>query len=321
MLLANIDRVVRLVLEEFTSSSSPSVENVNNAINNHERVIISYDGNGKDKFKGPRMVDIYAYGLTRAGNPVIRGFQQYPHQSKTIKGWKFFRLDRITSWRNTGQKFYKPDSFSPFPEFNKSGDRLMSVVYNIAKFDDDGPDASSSLKPKMKYRTSTETGLEKLRNAVTNPIYLKDLKKSDSFAGSETKPSSSGPKTKNEKPYNKMNQKERDEYRAWKQHNADNNYNINKIYKNIENQEPEDKLSDKYFSDREKSYDRLQKERDKRALGITGEVTPEKLANAKGSVDRMNKYRKGSANDYLNQFSKEELDKAIERLRKEQNNG
>lgn len=317
----NIRRIIKIMLEEAISSSTPSVENVNNAIDNHERVIISYDGKGKDKFKGPRMIDIYAYGLTKAGNQVVRAFQQYPHQNKTIKGWKFFRLDRITSWKNTGQTFYKPASFSPYGEFNKNGDKTMSIVYNIAKFDNESTDPSISVMPRTKFQTSSEIGLSRLKNAVENPIYLKDLKKDDGFEGDKKNSSSSGPKTSGSKPYNRMNQKERDEYRAWKEFNKQNTYNPDDFYGKTDDNGTEDRLSDKYFSDYEKALKRSQYERDKRALGTSGEITPEKLANAVGSADKMKKYHKGSANDYLSQISKEELDKAIENLKKEQNNG
>lgn len=319
----NIKRFIRLLLEEVESQSSPSVENVNNAIDNHEKIIISYDGEGKDKFKGPRIIDIYAYGLTRAGNPVVRAFQKYPHHSKTIKGWKFFRLDRITSWKNTGQKFYKPVSFGQYGEFNENGDKTMSVVYNIAKFGDDDTDVSLAISPKTKEQvkqTSSEVGLKRLKNAVENPIFLKDIKKDDGFSGLKDTYKDTGPKKKMSKPYNKMNGKERDEYRAWKQYANQANYNLDDIYKTMDNNNDIDKLSDEFFSDYEKSQNRSQKERDKRALGITGELTPEKLANAQGSVDKMKKYHKGSANDYINQISREELNKALERLKKEQNN-
>lgn len=315
-----IKKIIKILLEEIASQSSPSVENVNNAINNHEKVIISYDGEGKDKFKGPRIIEIYAYGLTKSGNPVIRAFQQYPHLSKTIKGWKFFRLDKITSWNNTGQTFQKPDTFGVYGEFNKEGDKTMSVVYNIAKFDDsDDTNPSMAVKPKTK-ETPSETGLKRLKNAVENPIYLKDIKKDNGFNSLKKLPRTNGPKTKINKPYNKMNAKEREEYRAWKEHDSNNSYNINDLYKQINDKEPTNKLSDEYFSWYEKNKERSQKERDMRALGITGEITPEKLANSKGSVDKMKKYHKGSANDMLNQISKEELQKALEKLRKEENN-
>lgn len=317
----DIRRIIRRALEEAVSSSTPSVGNVNSAIDNHERVIISYDGEGKDKFKGPRMVDIYAYGLTRAGNPVIRAFQQYPHQNRTVKGWKFFRLDRITSWKNTGQTFYKPESFSPYGDFNRNGDKTMSIVYNIAKFDGESSDPSASVRPVAKFKTRSETGLERLRNAVENPIYLKDLKKDDGFEGDDKKPSSSGPKTSGSKPYNRMNQKERDQYRAWKEFDKRKTYNPDDFFTKSDDGGNVDRLSDKYFSDYEKALKRSQDERDRRALGITGGITPEKLSNALGSVDKMKKYHKGSANDYLNHISKEELDKAIEKLKKEEGNG
>lgn len=319
----NIKRIVNLILEEIVATSSPSVVNINNAIDNHEKVIITYSSDGKDKFKGPREIEIYAYGLTKTGNPVIRAFQEYPHNNKTIKGWKFFRVDRIGSWKNTNQKFYKPKSFGPYGEFNEEGDKTMSTVFNIAKFNGEEADVGLSISPitkKQVKRTGSETGIERLKNATENPIFLKDLKMDDGFDGHKPTKTTTGPKVKNSTPYNKLKGKDREEYRAWKQFNAGKDYDINDFYKDIEVNEPADKLSDEFFKDYEKKQERSQAERDKRALGITGEITPEKLSQAQGAVDRLKKYHKGSANDYISQISDEELRKALEKMRKENNN-
>ena len=65
------DIINKLILNE-----SVSIADVNDVIDRHKRVIINYHTKGEDKNTGARVVEVYAYGLTKAGNPVIRCFQQ-----------------------------------------------------------------------------------------------------------------------------------------------------------------------------------------------------------------------------------------------------
>ena len=68
-------KILRDILNEMLITEAASVNDVNSAIDNHERVIINYHTNGEDANTGARVIEVYAYGLTKAGNPVIRAFQ------------------------------------------------------------------------------------------------------------------------------------------------------------------------------------------------------------------------------------------------------
>ena len=89
---------LRELLQEAILEESASVEDVTSAIDNHNRIIINYHSNGKEEADGARVIEVYAYGVTKAGNPVIRAFQPYGDTTSRVPSWKFFRLDRIVEW-------------------------------------------------------------------------------------------------------------------------------------------------------------------------------------------------------------------------------
>ena len=190
------------LLTEVLITESVSVIDVNKAIDNHNRIIINYNTRGEDIATGSRVIEVYAYGLTKAGNPVIRAFQPYGDTSSRVPSWKFFRLDRISEWKPTKQTFSKPASeyYKGLGMFNPNGDNTMSVVYKIAKFGDDIFDISSE-GPKLKdkiFKTDTENKLERLRQQVTNPIKISDLK-SKVISNVDTDKDDTGPKLKTDK--------------------------------------------------------------------------------------------------------------------------
>lgn len=184
-------------------TESVSVDEVNDALDNHKRVIINYRSKGEDKNTGARVIEVYAYGLTKAGNPCIRAFQPYGDTTSRVPSWKFFRLDRIIEWKPTEQTFDRPADFyyKNLGDFNPNGDETMSVVYKVAKFGNDQiPQASVNDDPKTKedvYKTDSETRMERLRQQVNNPIKLSDIKIGDAFKQAKQTPKPTGePKTK-----------------------------------------------------------------------------------------------------------------------------
>ena len=107
------------------------------AIENKYRVNIHYAGTDNTRGTGQRTIEVYAFGLTKAGNPVIRAYQPFGDTKTKKPSWKFFRLDRITRWEPLYKnKFYKPisDYDASIPTANLNGDNSMSVVYNTVKF-------------------------------------------------------------------------------------------------------------------------------------------------------------------------------------------
>lgn len=184
-------------------TESVGVDKVNDALDNHKRVIINYRSKGEDKNTGARVIEVYAYGLTKAGNPCIRAFQPYGDTTSRVPSWKFFRLDRIIEWKPTEQTFDKPADFyyKNLGNFNPNGDETMSVVYKVAKFGNDQiPQVSVNDDPKTKedvYKTDSETRMERLKQQVNNPIKLSDIKIGDAFKQAKQTPKPTGePKTK-----------------------------------------------------------------------------------------------------------------------------
>lgn len=163
------------LLREILLEESVSVEDITDAIDNHTRVIMNYNSTrGEGNNTGPRVVEVYAYGLTKAGNPVIRAFQPYGDTTSNVPSWKLFRIDRIDNWNPTEQKFTRPasDYYKGLGEFNPNGDNTMSVVYKVAEFNGNGKEDSEKI-----FKTNTEMNMERLKQQLDNPINIDDLKK------------------------------------------------------------------------------------------------------------------------------------------------
>ena len=88
--------------------------------------IIQLSGGG---VAGP-LPRISGYGVSKAGNDVVRVYQ-VGGDTKTIQpGWKLFRVDRIKNLKKLGGTF---DEAKPL--FNPTGDKDMIKIYNITQFD------------------------------------------------------------------------------------------------------------------------------------------------------------------------------------------
>ena len=195
------------ILNKILLKESVSVNDVEDAIDNHKRILINYHTNGEDYNTGARVIEVYAYGLTKGGNPVIRAFQPYGDTTSKVPSWKFFRLDRISAWQPTEQTFSKPADlyYKGLGDFNPNGDETMSVVYKIAQFGNENniqPTQDSEVsQPKTKqdvYKTDTENRMERFRQQTQNQINIDDIKKGDAFKQLEPTTQQSGPKTKDD---------------------------------------------------------------------------------------------------------------------------
>lgn len=190
-----------MTLKEITRNllyEGVSNDEINNAINNHKYVVVNYEGTD-GTHNGSRMIQPVAFGCTSAGHPVIRAFERFGDTKTAVPRWKYLRVDRISSWRETDKTFDEPAAL-----FNPNDDKTMSVVYNIAKFgnkDDMKPTPNSSPKKKSDekpevYRTDTERKLERLRKQLQNPLTLSDFKTQNAFGTQKNDQLTSGPKTK-----------------------------------------------------------------------------------------------------------------------------
>ena len=160
-----LQNILKKLLKE-----SASEKEVSDAIENHEQIIINYKSPRKqnDTANGERVIEVYAYGDTKAGNPVIRAFQPYGDTTTRVPSWKFFRLDGILSWQPTGKYFSHPASedYKGLGEFNPNGDKTMLIVKQIAHFDKEEP----TQKPEEEiFKTDTEKRMDYLRTQLENP--------------------------------------------------------------------------------------------------------------------------------------------------------
>ena len=182
--------MLKELLEEILLAESASVSDINSALDNHHRILINYVSKTKEVADGPRIIEVYAYGLTKAGNPVIRAFQPFGDTASNVPDWKFFRLDGITYWEDKNQVFTTPasDRYPGVGKFNPNDDKTMSLVYKIAKFDGSNiPGVDDNDKDNL-FRTSTETGIERLKQQLDNPITINDIDKNRQTPVQEPKP-------------------------------------------------------------------------------------------------------------------------------------
>lgn len=208
--MLNISEILECILIE----ESVSPDKVNSAIDDKNKIIINYNSHGEDIATGWRIIEPCAYGLTKAGNPVIRAYQPNGDTASKKPAWKFFRLDRVINWKPTQEHFTEAP-----PDYNPNGDRSMSIVYNNAEFNDNTPDTKmpNTTEPRKKTDSifippgekNIKQGFDKLQKQLNNPVYkdeyINNKKTQDGFRGSDIKTNnepqqSTGPKKKIEQP-------------------------------------------------------------------------------------------------------------------------
>lgn len=127
------------IFQEIITEEARVVDVVD-AIKKRYEAKITYKADNDPKGTGSRIIQPVAYGTTKAGNPVIRAFEPYGDTKTKTPAWKFFRLDRITSWKPLRQnKFSEPPEDQWLKagtdgKFNEAGDNSMAEVFLIADF-------------------------------------------------------------------------------------------------------------------------------------------------------------------------------------------
>ena len=116
-----------------------SLQTVQDAVKRRQVCIINYDGD-EPGGKGIREVEPVALGKSKAGNLVMRAWDREGASHTAYKGeqplpsWRLFRLDRILSMKPTGEIYN-----TPRPNYNFNGDKSMTSVILVAKFDNAQP--------------------------------------------------------------------------------------------------------------------------------------------------------------------------------------
>lgn len=146
---------------------------------------IYYDGDDvKDKFgnvtrngKGERNIVVHAFGQHKSsGRDVIRAMQLYGDtlRSKQPKGWKLFRLDRISHWEPTNLKYWEPFDATDDPNFagqttNLTGDKSMMGGVKVVDFTSSGQDKGDEINKDNEY-IDTKADTYRYDNAETAPV-------------------------------------------------------------------------------------------------------------------------------------------------------
>ena len=111
-----------------------SIDSVVSAIKNKDKIIIYYDGD-EPGGRGLRNIEPVCFGYSKAGNPVLRAWDEEGASHTAYKGeqplpgWRLFRVDKIQSFRPSGDKFNEPK-----PGYNPRGDKSMTRVIINAVF-------------------------------------------------------------------------------------------------------------------------------------------------------------------------------------------
>lgn len=130
------DHLKKIRLNEWVTRDT-----VSNAIKNHDVVFIYYAGDDTVN-KGFRTIEPYVLGISRAGNPVLRAWQQAGATDRgtrpvrvndEIPGWRLFRLDGITSMVRTLRKFDVDPEYlkSHRPHYNPDDRQMTDVITAI----------------------------------------------------------------------------------------------------------------------------------------------------------------------------------------------
>ena len=123
------DTVKSLILE------IASIESLTDAINKRQKVVIYYDGD-EPGGKGLREIEPVCFGYSKSENPVVRawdssGASHTGYKGKQpLPGWRLFRVDKILSFKPTGETFNEPK-----PGFNPNGDKGMTRIMTMVSFD------------------------------------------------------------------------------------------------------------------------------------------------------------------------------------------
>ena len=151
--MLNLYKILKNVLTESVTPNE-----VNAAIDDKIQVIINYSDE-ENRAPNKRLIEPYAYGMTKGGNAVLRAYQ---YDGDTFRGkpkWKMFRLDRIQSWQPTEQHFNASPKERGWQaeDYNEQGDNSMTTVFNQVKFDYDQTNNNPYQKGSQLYNIRKKT--------------------------------------------------------------------------------------------------------------------------------------------------------------------
>ena len=116
-------------------TEAASIDDIKKSIEQKQVCSIYYEGD-EPGGRGLREIEPVALGRSKAGNLVLRGWDRTGASHTAYKGeqplpsWRLFRVDKITMLKPTRENFTQAQ-----PGYNFTGDKSMTQVIVIAKFD------------------------------------------------------------------------------------------------------------------------------------------------------------------------------------------
>jgi predicted DNA-binding transcriptional regulator YafY len=116
-------------------TEAASIDDIKRAIEQKQVCSIYYEGD-EPGGRGLREIEPVALGRSKAGNLVLRGWDRTGASHTAYKGeqplpsWRLFRVDKISMLKPTRENFTQAQ-----PGYNFNGDKSMTQVITIAKFD------------------------------------------------------------------------------------------------------------------------------------------------------------------------------------------
>lgn len=130
-----------------------AVDSIVDAIKNKKVIVIYYDGD-EPGGRGIRQIEPVCLGTSKAGNKILRAWDDEGASHTAYKGeqplpgWRIFRLDKILSIKPTGEVYNTPK-----PNYNFNGDKSMVSVIINAKFDNQQPQETQQPQPTQETPT------------------------------------------------------------------------------------------------------------------------------------------------------------------------
>lgn len=112
-----------------------AINAVHDSIRNKDVIILYYDGD-EPGGRGLRKIEPVCLGRSKSDNLVLRAWdiEGASHRDyigeKPLPGWRLFRVDKIKTYKKTGEKFNTPRE-----NYNFNGDKTMKSIIINAKFD------------------------------------------------------------------------------------------------------------------------------------------------------------------------------------------
>ena len=131
----NLYDIMQNVLSESVDSNL-----VIDAIDNKYQVWINYSDE-ENHAPGRRLIEPYVYGISKAGNPIIRAFMWKGDSFRGAPRYETLRLDRIESWKPRKKHPFVTDprtAGANVPSYNPNGDKSMTSIIRQVQFDEDG---------------------------------------------------------------------------------------------------------------------------------------------------------------------------------------